>query len=114
MGDYWKVYQDFKPVVLTKTKTHNNNSTSTINKSNIHINKPNIEDDNEAHRIIKYSQEQINIIKGGRTALGLTQKQLAQKISSSLNSDFITNIENGKSEFNQKTFNTIKRILGIK
>jgi ribosome-binding protein aMBF1 (putative translation factor) len=114
MGDYWKVYQDFKPVVLTKTKTHNNNSTSTINKSNIHINKPNIEDDNEAHRIIKYSQEQIDIIKGGRTALGLTQKQLAQKISSSLNNDFITNIENGKTEFNQKTFNTIKRILGIK
>jgi ribosome-binding protein aMBF1 (putative translation factor) len=114
MGDNWKVYQDFKPVVLTKTKTHNNTSTSTINKSNIHINKPTINDDNEAHRIIKYSQEQIDIIREGRNALGLTQKQLAQKISTSLNSDFITNIENGKSQFNQKTFNTIKRILGIK
>jgi hypothetical protein len=59
MSSYWKVYQDFKPVVLTKTKTHNNNSTSTINKSNIHINKPNIEDDNEVHRIITYIRRPI-------------------------------------------------------
>ncbi len=73
-----------------------------------------IEDDDEAHRIIKYSQDQIEIIKGGRNALGLTQKELAHKISTSLKGDFITDIENGKSQFNQKTFNTIKRILKIK
>jgi len=110
----WKSFQDLKPVVLTKSKANNSNNTSVINKSNIHINKPKIEDDDEAHRIIKYSQDQIEIIKGGRNALGLTQKELAHKISTSLKCDFITDIENGKSQFNQKTFNTIKRILKIK
>jgi ribosome-binding protein aMBF1 (putative translation factor) len=114
MSDGWKSFQDLKPVILTKSKANNSNNTSVINKSNIHINKPKIEDDDEAHRIIKYSQDQIEIIKGGRNALGLTQKELAHKISTSLKGDFITDIENGKSQFNQKTFNTIKRILKIK
>lgn len=110
----WKSFQDLKPVVLTKTKSHNSTNTSVINKSNIHINKPNIDDDNDAHRIIKYSKEQINIIVEARNALGLTQIQLAQKIHPSLKSNFITDIENGTSAFNKKTFNTIKRVLKIK
>lgn len=111
MNNYWRNYQDLKPVVLTKSK-----STSTSNfksKSNIHINKVNIEDDNEAHRINKYTKEQCNMIITARNTLNLTQEQLAKKINCSLPKSFIENIENGKSPYNEKTFNTIKRILHI-
>lgn len=107
-------FQDWEPVVLSKTKSHKSNNTSTINKSNIHINKPKIEDDNEAHRIIKYTIDQRKLISEARQALGLSQKALAEKIHNSLNQDFIINIENGTTKFDQKTFNTIKRNLNIK
>jgi hypothetical protein len=39
---------------------------------------------------------------------------LAMKISPSLKHDFITNIENGKTQFDKKTYNTICRKLNIK
>lgn len=103
-------FQDWEPVVLTKHKTKNFNNNKS--KSNIHINNPKIEDDNEAHRIIKYTQEQKDLIINARNSLGLTQKELAQKFS--LNENFIKNIENGKTPFNQQTFNKIKSKLGIK
>jgi len=117
MGDnYFKVYQDFEPVVLTKSKTAyiNNNQKS---KTNIHINSKNkfdTDDDSERPTLKFYTPEQINIIREGRKALGLDQKELAMKISPSLKHDFITNIENGKTQFDQKTFNTICRKLNIK
>ena len=106
-------FQDWEPVVLTKTKSHKSNNVSATSKSNIHINKPKIEDDNEAHRIIKYTPEQRKMIIEARNALGLSQLQLAQRIHNSLNGGFITNIENGTTAYNKKTFNTIKRKLNI-
>lgn len=111
-NNYWRDYQDFKPVVLTKSKSSNSNSNSN-SKLNIHITKVNIHDDNEAHRITKYTKEQCNMIINARNTLNLTQEQLAKKINCSLPKSFIENIENGKSPYNEKTFNTIKRILHI-
>jgi ribosome-binding protein aMBF1 (putative translation factor) len=112
MSDGWKSFQDLKPVVLTKSKANNSNNTSVINKSNIHINKPKIEDDDEAHRIIKYSQDQIEIIKGGRNALCLTQKELAQKCN--LDVKIINDIEKGGCPYNAQQINIIARILNTK
>lgn len=112
MANYWKNYQDFTPVVLTKSKSETK-SNNTASKTNIHINKINIEDDNEAHRIITYTKEQCKNIIAARNKLGLTQEQLAKKVNCSLPKSFIENIENGKSQYNQKTYNTLKRILNI-
>ena len=106
-------FQDWEPVVLTKTKSHTSKNVSATSKSNIHISKPKIEDDNEAHRIKKYSADQIKLISGKRNALGLSHIQLAQKVHVSLKGSFIANIENGSAAFDEKTYNTIKRKLGI-
>jgi ribosome-binding protein aMBF1 (putative translation factor) len=109
----WKVYQDYKPVVLTKSNKPKSNI-SNINKTSIHIKKPDIIDDDEAHRIITYTPEQIKIIVEARNALGLTQKELAQKIHPTITEDFIRNIENGKSKFIKQNYNKILRVLKIK
>jgi ribosome-binding protein aMBF1 (putative translation factor) len=109
-------YQDFKPVVLTKPKINNNNQNQKSN-TNIHIKNKNefdTNDDDERPTLKYYTPEQRKIIKEGREALGLSQKDLATKISSSLKHDFITNIENGTTQFDKKTFNTICRKLNIK
>jgi ribosome-binding protein aMBF1 (putative translation factor) len=112
MANYWKNYQDLNPVVLTKSKSVSK-STNTASKSNIHINKVIIEDDNEAHRIITYTKDQCNNIIAARNKLGLTQEQLAKKVNCSLPKSFIVNIENGTTKYNQQTYNTLKRILNI-
>ncbi len=112
MSNYWRNYQDFEPVVLTKTKS-NNNHINNKSKTNIHINKPEINEDGDV--IIKYyTQEQRNIIISARNAKNLSRKELAAKISNTLNEKFIEDIENGKAQFHQKTFNKIKSVLGIK
>ena len=111
MSSYWKNYQDFTPVVLTKSKSVS--KLTTESKSNIHINKVNIEDDNEAHRIITYTKEQCKNIIAARNKFGLTQEQLAKKVNCSLPKSFIVNIENGTAQYNEKTYNTLKRILNI-
>lgn len=107
----WKSFQDFNPVVLRKSLSTNNN-TNFKSKSNIHI-KNNINDDDELPKIAKYSHEQIAIIRDARIAKGLTQQQLTKLINSTLDSNFITNIENGKTNFDNKTYNTILRTLNI-
>ena len=113
MGDkYWKSFQDLAPVVLKKT--NNNNKPANIkSKSNIHIKTTN-NDNDEIKPIIYYSIEQINTIKYAREALKLTQNELAKKISPTLKQDFITNIESGKTPFDNKTYRTICRCLNIK
>ena len=108
---YWKNYYDDKPVVLKKSKTIN--TTPVKSKSNIHVKKTDDNDD-DIKPIVYYNTEQIETIKNGRTILNLTQSELAKKISPSLKSDFITNIENGKTPFDKKTYNTICRTLRIK
>jgi ribosome-binding protein aMBF1 (putative translation factor) len=115
MGDkYWKSFQDLAPVVLTKN-TSAIKSSNIKSKSNIHIKSNNNNDnDDEIKPIIYYSSEQINNIRTARQALNLTQTQLANKISNTLKADFITNIENGKTQFDQKTYRTICRALNIK
>jgi ribosome-binding protein aMBF1 (putative translation factor) len=105
----WKSFQDFKPVVLRKSLSTNSNSKS---KSNIHI-KNEIKDDDELPKIAKYSHEQIGTIRDARIAKGLTQQQLTKLINPILDSNFITNIENGKTNFDNKTYNTILRKLNI-
>lgn len=112
MTTEWKSFQDFKPVILKKSSSLKNISN---NKSitNIHI-KTNINDNDELPTIVKYSYEQIAIIRDARIAKGLSQQELTKLISPMLESNFITNIENGKTNFDNKTYNTILRKLNIK
>jgi ribosome-binding protein aMBF1 (putative translation factor) len=108
---YYKVYQDFTPVVLTKNKQSTSLS-SQKSKSNIHINNP--VDNDEITPIIYYPIEKINIIKQAREAAGLTQKELSKKISSVISSDFISKIEGGKVPFDNQTYKKILRVLNVK
>jgi len=112
MGDkYYKEYQDFTPVVLTKKKPSSSLS-SQKSKSNIHINNP--VDNDDITPIIYYSIEKINIIKQAREAAGLTQKELSKKISSVISSDFISKIEGGKTPYDNQTYKKILRVLNVK
>ena len=81
-------------------------------KSNIHI-KNTINENDELPTITKYSYEQIAIISNARIAKGLSQQQLAKLISPTLGPNFITNIENGQTNFDSRTYNTILRKLNI-
>ena len=108
----FKNFQDFEPVVLRKTKTNNSYSAQKSN-TNIHIDNKNKLNDDDIIPIVKYSQEQIDIIRNARTALNLTQEQLTKKINSSLPKNFINEIESSKTPFNNKTYNTILRNLGV-
>jgi len=108
----FKNFQDFEPVVLKKTKSSNSYSTQKSN-TNVHIDNKNNLDDDDIVPITKYTQEQIDIIKKARSALNLTQEQLTKKINSSLPRNFINEIESGGAKFNNKTYNTILRNLGI-
>ena len=109
----FKSFQDFEPVILKK-KTSTNSHYNQKSKSNIHINinNTNINDD-DIVPIVKYSTEQIAKIREARNALGLTQQELTNKISSSLPKDFISKIEAGITKFDNKTYNTILRKLNI-
>lgn len=108
---YFKSFQDLKPVILTKS--HKNNTHECSNsKASFHVSK--IVDSDDITPINYYTQQQIDIIKGGRNALRLTQVELTRKISSSLPTDFIAKIENGSSKFDTKTYKTILRVLNIK
>ena len=109
--NYYKVYQDFTPVVLTKKKTIQS-STSKQSKSNIHVDIK--KDTDEITPIIYYPIEKINIIKEARMAANLTQKELANKISPVIPSDFINKIESGKYPYDNKTYNKILQVLNIK
>jgi ribosome-binding protein aMBF1 (putative translation factor) len=108
----FKNFQDFEPVVLSKTKSTNSYSTQKSN-TNVHIDNKNNLDNDDIVPIAKYTQEQIDIIRTARTALNLTQEQLTKKINSSLPKNFINEIESGKTAFNNKTYNTILRNLGV-
>jgi hypothetical protein len=57
----FKNFQDFEPVVLKKTKSTNSYSTQKSN-TNVHIDNKNNLDGDEIVPIVKYSQEQIDII----------------------------------------------------
>lgn len=107
---YFKSFQDLKPIVLTKSK--NNMTSNTASNTSFHISK--IVDTDDITPIIYYTQQQIDIIRGGRNALKLTQVELTKKINSSLPNDFIAKIENGTSKFDAKTYKTILRTLNIK
>ena len=107
---YYKVYQDFTPVVLTKKKTSTSLS-SQKSKSNIHIHNP--IDDDEIKPIVYYPIDKINIIKQAREAAGLTQKELSKKISSVISPDFISKIEGGKLQYDNQTYKKILRVLNI-
>jgi ribosome-binding protein aMBF1 (putative translation factor) len=112
MGDkYYKVYQDFTPVILTKKKP-SISSSSQKSKSNIHINNP--VDNDEITPIIYYPIEKINIIKQAREAAGLTQKELSKKIGSVVSQDFISKIEGGRMPYDNKTYKKILQILNVK
>lgn len=111
-GDnYYKVYQDFTPVVLTKKKTFQSSATQQ-SKSNIHVDIK--KDSDDITPIIYYPIDKINIIKEARMAANLTQKELANKISPVIPHDFITKIEGGKYPFDNKTYNKILQVLKIK
>lgn len=107
----WKSFQDFKPVILKKSLSTNSYSNNK-SKSNIHI--KNTDDNDELPILTKYSHEQIAIIRDARIAKGLSQQELAKLISPTLDSNFINNIEAGRTNFDKTTYNTILRKLNIK
>ena len=106
----YKVYQDFEPVVFTKKSQ--TSYVSQQSKSNIHVDIK--KDTDEIKPIIYYPIEKINIIKQGREALKLSQKELSKKISSVISDDFICKIEGGKYPYDNKTYNKILNVLNIK
>ena len=105
-----KIWQDFKPVVLTKKQSQS--YVSQQSKSNIHIDIK--KDSDEIKPIIYYPQDKIIIIKQAREAANLTQKELSKKISAVIPDDFINKIECGKYPYDNKTYNKICRVLNIK
>jgi ribosome-binding protein aMBF1 (putative translation factor) len=106
----YKVYQDFKPVVLTNKKPKS--IVSQQSKSNIHIDIK--KDTDDIIPINYYTIDQINIIKQAREAANLSQKELSKKISPVISSDFISKIESGRYPFDNKTYNKILQVLNIK
>jgi ribosome-binding protein aMBF1 (putative translation factor) len=106
----YKVYQDFEPVVFTKKSQ--SSYVSQQSKSNIHVDIK--KDTDEIKPIIYYPIEKINIIKQGREALKLSQKELSKKISSVIPDDFICKIEGGRYPYDDKTYNKILNVLNIK
>jgi ribosome-binding protein aMBF1 (putative translation factor) len=106
----YKVYQDFEPVVFTKKSQ--SSYVSQQSKSNIHVDIK--KDTDEIKPIIYYPIEKINIIKQGREALKLSQKELSKKISSVIPDDFICKIEAGRYPYDDKTYNKILNVLNIK
>ena len=106
----YKVYQDFKPVVLTNKKPKS--IVSQQSKSNIHIDIK--KDTDDIIPINYYTIDQIKIIKQAREAANLSQKELSKKISPVISSDFISKIESGRYPFDNKTYNKILQVLNIK
>lgn len=110
-NNYYRVYQDFEPVILTKRKS--SSAVSMKSKSNIHIDHK-IDDSDDIKPIIYYSKEQINIIQQARAAKNLKQVDLAKMISPVLPATFISKIESGETPFDAKTYKKILTVLGIK
>ena len=108
---YYKSFQDFEPVILSKSKK-SNSIVSQQSKSNIHIDIK--KDSDDIIPIIYYPTDKINIIKEARMAANLNQKDLAKKIRPVIPSDFITKIENGKYPYDEKTYKKILQVLNIK
>lgn len=69
-----------------------------------------VDDDDLKHKKISIEMRQ-NIIKG-RTAMGLTQKELAQRCN--FNVQIVNDIETGKAIYNHIHINKIKRVLKMK
>jgi DNA-binding XRE family transcriptional regulator len=109
----FKSFQDFTPVVLIKNKKDNNISKSK-SSSNIHIHKPVLDEEGEMPKTVYYTQEQRDAIKYARNEQKLNQLQLAQKIRNDLKADYIANIENGKTPYNQVAYKRICNVLKIK
>lgn len=112
----YKSFQDLKPVVLINNqnkKKNNNITTKTKSSSNIHIHKPVIDEDGEMPKATYYTKEQRDAIIFARNAQNLTQLQLAQKIYCGLKADYICDIENGKTPYNQTAYRKICKVLRI-
>ncbi len=98
-----KNYQDWEPVVLTKSKKNNS----------VNINPKPKEDDNGdiPEKLKTYSKELSIAMQNARKAKNLTQIELAKKLN--IQSSIINDIECGKAIYNKKTYSTIMRHLGI-
>jgi ribosome-binding protein aMBF1 (putative translation factor) len=112
----YKSFQDLTPVILINNNNKKKTSTLTKSKSssNVHIYKPVLDEEGEMPKAVYYTKEQRDAIIDARNAQNLSQLQLAQKIRNDLKASYITDIENGKTRFNQMAYKRICQVLKIK
>ena len=106
-------HQDWKPVIV-KTKTtlkEDKQSTKKISDSQLQENKLLKKVDNDELSHTKISPELRKQIQQKRSSLGLTQKQLAQRVNFPVS--IINEIETGKAIYNPQQINKIKRFLKL-
>ena len=106
-------HQDWKTIQVNMEKNTKvnieNKKKANPNINNIKKIEKKAEDDDLKHKKITNELKQ-NIIKG-RTAIGLTQKELSQKCN--FNVKIINDIETGKAIYNHIHINKIKKVLKI-
>ena len=104
-------HQDWKTLIVKKTKEKKNINTPKITKvmdPNVKMEKK-IEEGKMEHN--KITNELRSLIQKGRCSKGLTQKELANRIN--LPASVINDIESGKAIYNHVQINKIKRFLNI-
>lgn len=103
-------FQDWKPMILTnKSKSDKNND----KHANVKISEKELRDrkiENGDNVSKKISSTLKTAFQQKRTQLKLTQKQLAQQTN--LDVKIISEIENGKREFNNSEICVCERVLG--
>lgn len=104
-------HQDWKPIILGKTKIKKDKEKTKITKiadPNVKMEKK-IEEGKLEHK--KITNELRAQIQKGRSTNGLTQKDLANRVNLPLS--VINDIESGKAIYNHNHINKIKRVLKI-
>ncbi len=107
-------HQDWKQVVVnTKPKLKEDKQTTTkkISDSQLQENKLLKKVDNDELSHTKISLELRKQIQQKRSSLGMTQKQLAQRVNFPVS--IINEIETGKAIYNPQQINKIKRFLKL-
>ena len=108
-------HQDWTPILVnTKSKPSkgaSNQPTKNLSNSQLQENKLLKQADNDELSHTKISADIRKQIQQKRSALGLTQKQLAQKVNFPVS--IINEIETGKAIYNPQQINKLKRFLKL-
>ena len=101
-------FQDWEPVVFKKV-----NKTSISKQNPAGTKEFNKLNEDDVPKLTKISLEQSKALREARTAKGLSQSDFAKSLS--IDAAIIKDYENGTiKNFNQKTYNTLMRKLGVK